>query len=115
MQSIHLACITKLKGIFIHSYTLCIKNEADVAKIQAHENKNALPNLSRYQIAVIILIYLLPLLVMLVTYSMVGQRLWGSKIPGEASDHYQNQIQAKRKVRFNPLTHYFYTHKAVHL
>ncbi|XP_026797869.3 substance-K receptor [Pangasianodon hypophthalmus] len=51
-----------------------------------------------YQIAVIILIYLLPLLVMLVTYSMVGQRLWGSKIPGEASDHYQNQIQAKRKV-----------------
>ncbi|KAI4894274.1 hypothetical protein NFI96_016303, partial [Prochilodus magdalenae] len=51
-----------------------------------------------YQIAVIILIYLLPLLVMLVTYSLVGQRLWGSKIPGEASDHYQNQIQAKRKV-----------------
>ncbi|XP_051945447.1 neuromedin-K receptor-like [Xyrauchen texanus] len=51
-----------------------------------------------YQIAVIILIYLLPLLVMLVTYSLVGQKLWGSKIPGEASDHYQNQIQAKRKV-----------------
>uniref|UniRef100_A0A4W4EBR2 Substance-K receptor n=3 Tax=Electrophorus TaxID=8004 RepID=A0A4W4EBR2_ELEEL len=51
-----------------------------------------------YQIAVIILIYMLPLLVMLVTYSLVGQRLWGSKIPGEASDHYQNQIQAKRKV-----------------
>ncbi|KAI5617443.1 substance-K receptor, partial [Silurus asotus] len=55
-------------------------------------------NHCKYQIAVIILIYLLPLLVMLVTYSMVGQRLWGSKIPGEASDHYQNQIQAKRKV-----------------
>ncbi|XP_072533153.1 substance-K receptor [Salminus brasiliensis] len=51
-----------------------------------------------YQFAVIILIYLLPLLVMLVTYSLVGLRLWGSKIPGEASDHYQNQIQAKRKV-----------------
>lgn len=52
----------------------------------------------RYQTAVIILIYLLPLLVMLVTYSLVGHRLWGSKIPGEASDHYQNQMQAKRKV-----------------
>ncbi|KAL2083246.1 hypothetical protein ACEWY4_021019 [Coilia grayii] len=51
-----------------------------------------------YQTAVIILIYLLPLLVMLVTYSLVGYRLWGSEIPGEASDHYQNQIQAKRKV-----------------
>ncbi|MBN3295898.1 substance-K receptor [Amia ocellicauda] len=51
-----------------------------------------------YQIAVIILIYLLPLLVMLVTYSIVGLTLWGSEIPGEASEHYQNQMQAKRKV-----------------
>lgn len=54
----------------------------------------------RYQIAMIILIYLLPLLVMLVTYSLIGQTLWGSEIPGEASDHYQNQIQAKRKVSY---------------
>ncbi|XP_035260779.1 neuromedin-K receptor-like isoform X2 [Anguilla anguilla] len=30
--------------------------------------------------------------------SLVGQALWGSEIPGEASEHYQNQIQAKRKV-----------------
>ncbi|CDQ75558.1 unnamed protein product [Oncorhynchus mykiss] len=52
----------------------------------------------RYQIALIILIYLLPLLVMLVTYSLIGQTLWGSEIPGEASDHFQNQIQAKHKV-----------------
>ena len=59
----------------------------------------------RYQIAVIILIYLLPLLVMLVTYSLIGQTLWGSKIPGEASDHYQNQIQAKRKVHTPTHTH----------
>lgn len=54
----------------------------------------------RYQIAMIILIYLLPLLVMLITYSLIGQTLWGSEIPGEASDHYQNQIQAKRKVSY---------------
>ncbi|XP_028844792.1 substance-K receptor [Denticeps clupeoides] len=51
-----------------------------------------------YQTAVIVLIYLLPLLVMLVTYSLVGYRLWGSEIPGEASEHYQNQMRAKRKV-----------------
>ncbi|XP_018604903.1 substance-K receptor [Scleropages formosus] len=51
-----------------------------------------------YQIAVIILIYVLPLLVMLATYSLVGMTLWGSEIPGEASDLYQNQIRAKRKV-----------------
>lgn len=101
-----------LEFVYIH-WPLLFLTDAD--KIQAHENKNALSNLSRYQIAVIILIYLLPLLVMLVTYSMVGQRLWGSKIPGEASDHYQNQIQAKRKVIFNTLTHYIYTYKAIHV
>ncbi|KAL0964686.1 hypothetical protein UPYG_G00327580 [Umbra pygmaea] len=51
-----------------------------------------------YQIATIILIYVLPLLVMLITYSLIGQTLWGSEIPGEATGHCQNQIQAKRKV-----------------
>ncbi|XP_030576063.1 substance-K receptor [Archocentrus centrarchus] len=51
-----------------------------------------------YQFAVILLIYLLPLLVMLVTYSLVGRSLWGGHIPGEASDHYHSQINAKRKV-----------------
>ncbi|XP_029000102.1 substance-K receptor isoform X2 [Betta splendens] len=51
-----------------------------------------------YQYALILLIYLLPLLVMLGTYSLVGQTLWGAHIPGEASDHYHSQITAKRKV-----------------
>lgn len=54
--------------------------------------------LRSYQYAVILLIYLLPLLVMLVTYSIVGRSLWGGHIPGEATDHYHNQITAKRKV-----------------
>ncbi|XP_030270259.1 substance-K receptor [Sparus aurata] len=51
-----------------------------------------------YQFAVILLIYLLPLLVMLVTYSLVGRTLWGGHIPGEATEHYHSQITAKRKV-----------------
>ncbi|KAM6977949.1 substance-K receptor [Aplochiton taeniatus] len=51
-----------------------------------------------YQLCVIVLIYLLPLLVMLVTYTLVGRTLWGGVIPGEASHHYHTQIQAKRKV-----------------
>ncbi|XP_049421549.1 substance-K receptor isoform X1 [Epinephelus fuscoguttatus] len=51
-----------------------------------------------YQYAVILLIYLLPLLVMLVTYSLVGRSLWGGRIPGEATEHYHSQITAKRKV-----------------
>ena len=59
--------------------------------------------LCSYQFSVILLIYLLPLLVMLVTYSLVGQSLWGGHIPGEASDHYHGQITAKRKV-----THFYF-------
>lgn len=51
-----------------------------------------------YQYALILLIYVFPLLVMLVTYSLVGRTLWGGHIPGEATDHYHNQITAKRKV-----------------
>ncbi|MEQ2268010.1 Neuromedin-K receptor [Xenotaenia resolanae] len=55
-------------------------------------------SLFSYQFAVILLIYLLPLLVMLVTYSVVGRSLWGGHIPGEATEHYHIQITAKRKV-----------------
>lgn len=55
-------------------------------------------SLCSYQFAVILLIYLLPLLVMLVTYSLVGRTLWGGHIPGEATEHYHSQITAKRKV-----------------
>ncbi|XP_078800215.1 substance-K receptor isoform X3 [Oryzias latipes] len=51
-----------------------------------------------YQFAVILLVYLFPLLVMLVTYSLVGRSLWGGHIPGEATDHYHSQITSKRKV-----------------
>lgn len=51
-----------------------------------------------YQYTLILLIYVLPLLVMLVTYSLVGRTLWGGHIPGEATDHYPNQMTAKRKV-----------------
>uniref|UniRef100_A0A7N9AX71 Substance-K receptor n=1 Tax=Mastacembelus armatus TaxID=205130 RepID=A0A7N9AX71_9TELE len=50
-----------------------------------------------YQFAVILLVYLLPLLVMALTYSLVARSLWGGHIPGEAY-HYHNQIKAKRKV-----------------
>lgn len=59
-----------------------------------------------YQYAVILLIYALPLLVMLVTYSLVGRTLWGGHIPGEATDHYHNQITAKRKVSRRHVKHF---------
>ncbi|KAL1023497.1 hypothetical protein UPYG_G00041510 [Umbra pygmaea] len=51
-----------------------------------------------YHIIVMVLVYLLPLLVMGITYTIVGMTLWGGEIPGNSSDNYQGQLQAKRKV-----------------
>ncbi|XP_048382528.1 neuromedin-K receptor-like [Stegostoma tigrinum] len=51
-----------------------------------------------YQIAVLILVYLLPLAVMAITYTIVGFTLWGGEIPGDSSENYHEQLKAKRKV-----------------
>lgn len=58
---------------------------------------NPLPSF-RYHIIVIVLVYLLPLLVMAITYTIVGMTLWGGEIPGDSSDNYHGQLRAKRKV-----------------
>ena len=44
------------------------------------------------------LVYMLPLVVMGITYTIVGVTLWGSEIPGDSSDNYHGQLRAKRKV-----------------
>ncbi|XP_061585747.1 tachykinin receptor 1a [Cololabis saira] len=51
-----------------------------------------------YHVCVAILIYFLPLLVMGCAYLVVGLTLWASEIPGDSSDHYKEQLTAKRKV-----------------
>uniref|UniRef100_UPI00398F1928 substance-K receptor n=1 Tax=Pristiophorus japonicus TaxID=55135 RepID=UPI00398F1928 len=51
-----------------------------------------------YQLAVIVLIYLMPLMVMGVTYTKVGITLWASEIPGDSTERYREQLTAKRKV-----------------
>ncbi|XP_055488639.1 neuromedin-K receptor-like [Leucoraja erinacea] len=51
-----------------------------------------------YQIALLILGYVLPLIVMSITYAIVGITLWGGEIPGDTSDSYHDQLKAKRKV-----------------
>ncbi|XP_054846396.1 neuromedin-K receptor [Eublepharis macularius] len=51
-----------------------------------------------YQVIVIVLVYCFPLLVMGITYTIVGISLWGGEIPGDTSDKYQEQLKAKRKV-----------------
>lgn len=57
-----------------------------------------LPFLSRYHIIVTVLVYVLPLVVMGITYTIVGVTLWGGEIPGDSSDNYHGQLRAKRKV-----------------
>ncbi|KAM6221760.1 neuromedin-K receptor [Rhynchocyon petersi] len=51
-----------------------------------------------YHIIVIILVYFFPLLIMGITYTIVGITLWGGEIPGDTCDKYQEQLKAKRKV-----------------
>ncbi|KAA0722049.1 Neuromedin-K receptor [Triplophysa tibetana] len=51
-----------------------------------------------YHIIVTVLVYLLPLVVMAITYTIIGVTLWGGEIPGDSSDNYVGQLRAKRKV-----------------
>ncbi|XP_036887819.1 neuromedin-K receptor [Sturnira hondurensis] len=53
-----------------------------------------------YHIIVIILVYCFPLLVMGITYTIVGITLWGGEIPGDTCDKYHEQLKAKRKISF---------------
>ncbi|XP_054460749.1 tachykinin receptor 3a [Anoplopoma fimbria] len=51
-----------------------------------------------YHIIVTVLVYVLPLVVMGINYTIVGVTLWGGEIPGVSSDNYHGQLKAKRKV-----------------
>ncbi|XP_008049301.1 neuromedin-K receptor, partial [Carlito syrichta] len=50
-----------------------------------------------YHIIVFILVYCFPLLIMGITYTIVGITLWGGEIPGDTCDKYHEQLKAKRK------------------
>ncbi|XP_015283874.1 PREDICTED: substance-K receptor [Gekko japonicus] len=52
-----------------------------------------------YHITVIVLTYLIPLMVMFVTYSIIGMTLWNNSIPGDHTNkvYYQHQILAKKR------------------
>ncbi|XP_067409043.1 substance-K receptor [Emydura macquarii macquarii] len=52
-----------------------------------------------YHITVIALIYLLPLIVMFVTYSIIGITLWSSTVPGDHTNrvYHHHQVTAKKK------------------
>ncbi|XP_010223563.1 PREDICTED: substance-K receptor [Tinamus guttatus] len=52
-----------------------------------------------YHLVVIVLIYLLPLMVMFVAYSIIGITLWSSTVPGSHVNRipYEQQVNAKKK------------------
>ncbi|KAG2455648.1 NK3R protein, partial [Polypterus senegalus] len=50
-----------------------------------------------YQVIVIVLVYVAPLLIIGVCYTVIGYNLWGSKVPGDTSNKYQEQLHSKRK------------------
>ncbi|KAG8519402.1 Neuromedin-K receptor [Galemys pyrenaicus] len=50
-----------------------------------------------YHVIVIVLVYCFPLLIMGVTYTIVGITLWGGEVPGDTCDKYHEQLKAKRK------------------
>lgn len=68
-----------------------------------HVNDLFLP---RYHIIVTVLVYVLPLVVMAITYTIVGVTLWGGEIPGDSSDNYHGQLRAKRKVSMSKAIEY---------
>ncbi|KAM3600251.1 uncharacterized protein V6R79_020042 [Siganus canaliculatus] len=51
-----------------------------------------------YYVCVTLLIYFLPLCIMGCAYLTVGVTLWASEVPGDSSEHYREQLLAKRKV-----------------
>lgn len=63
-----------------------------------HFYASFVPVSRRYHTIVTVLVYVLPLLVMAITYTIVGFSLWGGEIPGDSADNYHSQIRAKRKV-----------------
>lgn len=67
----------------------------------------------RYHIIVTVLVYVLPLAVMGVTYTIVGVSLWGSEVPGDSSDNYHAQLSAKRKVINKIMKVFVVSHRSV--
>ncbi|GCC23027.1 substance-P receptor-like [Chiloscyllium punctatum] len=70
-----------------------------VCYVEWPENaENSTSHETTYHVCVTALVYFLPLMVMGYAYTIVGRTLWASEIPGDSSDRYREQMNAKRKV-----------------
>uniref|UniRef100_A0A8C4RTL4 Tachykinin receptor 3-like n=1 Tax=Erpetoichthys calabaricus TaxID=27687 RepID=A0A8C4RTL4_ERPCA len=91
MTAIACACF-----LFFYSLKLpqCIYNFLEIDSVVS-----IIPDIkNEYHTIVTVLVYLIPLVIMGITYTIVGITLWGGEIPGDTSDKYHEQLKAKRKV-----------------
>ena len=52
-----------------------------------------------YNVALLLINYIVPLLVLALTYSVVGRRLWGSQVVGVQVPGQAETVRSKRRVR----------------
>ena len=64
----------------------------------SRRRKSKLSCFFRYNILFLLLIYVVPMVSMAVTYSLIARVLWGSKGIGEDTEFQQESIKSKRKI-----------------
>ena len=57
-----------------------------------------MPAVHRYNVAILVITYIVPMLCMGATYTRVGVLLWGSQRIGERTQAQSDSLKAKRKV-----------------
>lgn len=54
----------------------------------------------RYNIVFLVVTYVIPMLVMVVCYTLMGRELWGSQSIGEHTERQRESVKAKKKVNY---------------
>ena len=83
------------------AFKLTLKPHPDCQSVKyCTEDWDSMPELEvYYSYGLLSLQYILPLLVLIVTYSRIAVTVWGKEIPGEAEDQRDRKMaQSKRKV-----------------
>lgn len=52
-----------------------------------------------YNIVFLVLTYGIPMLIMVVSYTIMGKELWGSRSIGEQTQRQKEAVKSKKKVR----------------
>lgn len=55
--------------------------------------------LHSYNIVFLVLTYGIPMIIMVVSYSIMGRELWGSRSIGEQTQRQKEAVKSKKKVR----------------